>query len=160
MTARTNVQSLAGAKLYVSAERPVTFDSAGYIDTGIDWTEVGEIEDHGNHGVQATIIEFTAVDDAVVQKLKGSKNYGTKQLMVGHIPSDAGQVILKAASESNNRYSARIDYPLGDGEITAEKHYLDVLIASYEFNEGAVNNVRKVAVGMALCRAPVIVAAT
>jgi hypothetical protein len=160
MSARTNIQSLAGAKVYISAERPASHLLAAYADTGIEWTEVGEVADHGNHGVQAPIIEFTAVDDAVVQKLKGSKNYGTKQMVIGNIPGDAGQTLLKAASESNNRYSMRIDYPLGDNEVTAEKHYMDVLVASFEFQEGTVNNVRKVGVSVALCNSIIVSPAT
>lgn len=160
MTARTNVQSAAGTLLAISATRPVTFDAAGYADTDITWQTVGEVENYGEHGVQAQVIEFTAVNDAVVQKLKGSKNYGTMNLVVGHVPSDAGQVILAAAAESQNRYSARLTYPLGDGEVTPEIHYLDVLVASRNITDGSANDVRKAAVALAICRKPIEVAAT
>ncbi len=162
MTARTNVQSMSGATLSISASRPATFDAAGYLDTDvvISWTTIGEIENFGNHGMNAQIIEFTNVADAIVQKLKGSKNYGTMQLMIGNVPGNAGQVLLASASESQNRYSARIVYPLGDGEVSAEAHYLDVLVASREIQDGAVNDVRKLAVALAICRKPVEVAAT
>ena len=95
MSARTNIQSMTGALLSISAERPVTFDSAGYSDTGIDWTVIGTIETFGNHGMQAQEINFTAIEDAVVQKLKGSKNYGTMSMTLGNIPSDAGQTLLQ-----------------------------------------------------------------
>jgi hypothetical protein len=160
MTARTNIQSLSGATLWLSAQRPNTFDQPGYIDSLITFTLVGQVEDFGNHGMQAQVITFTAVADAVVQKLKGSKDYGTMSMMLGNVPSDVGQVLLATASESQNRYSARILYPLGDGEVTPESHYLDVLVASREFQDGSVNNVRKTAVSLALCRKPVEVAAT
>ena len=160
MAERTDIQSMSGATFAISAERPVTFDAAGYADTGIDWTVVGQIEDHGSHGVQAEIIQFTAVDDAVVQKLKGSKNYGTKNLVVGNVESDAGQDLLATASESQNKYSGRITYALGNGESAAAKTYLDVLVASFEFQDGSVNSVRKIGVSMAICKPPVRVAAT
>lgn len=160
MTARTNAQSLTGAVLAISATRPATFDSAGYSDTTIAWTAVGQIENHGSHGMQAQIIEFTAVEDGVVQKLKGSKNYGTKSMTIFNIPSDAGQAILATASESQNRYSARITYPLGDGEVTNAIHYLDVLVSSREFQDGTANDVRKLAVAFAICKKPVEIAAT
>lgn len=160
MTARTNIQSLSGARLFLTAFRPATFDAPGYTDSLITWTEVGTIEDFGNHGMQAQVIEFTAVSDAVVQKLKGSKNYGTMSMMLGNIPSDAGQALVATASESQNRYSARVLYPLGDGEITPESHYMDVLVASREFQDGSVNNVRKTAMSLAICKKPVEVAAT
>jgi len=160
MTARTNIQSLTGAILQISAQRPATFDSAGYVDSLITWTTVGTIENHGSHGMQAQIIEFTAVEDGVVQKLKGSKNYGTKSMTLGNIPSDAGQVLMATASESNNRYSVRVIYPLGDGEVTNAVHYMDVLVSSREFQDGIANDVRKLAVALALCRKQVEVNAT
>lgn len=160
MTARSDIQSLAGAVLAISATRPATFDAAGYSDTTIVWTDVGQIENHGSHGMQAQIIEFTAVEDAVVQKLKGSKNYGTKSMTLGNVPANAGQVILAAAAESQNRYSARITYPLGNGEVTREIHYLDVLVASREIQDGTANDVRKLAVALAICKKPIEVAAT
>lgn len=160
MTQRTVVQSLAGATLGLTATLPATYDAAGYADTDLVFTDIGEIEDFGNHGMQAQIIEFTNVANAVVQKLKGSKNYGTMQLMIGHVPSNTGQALLATASESTARYSAKITYPLGDGEVTPEIHYLDVLVASREFNDGSVNNVRKIAVALAIARKPVEVPAT
>lgn len=160
MTARTNVQSMAGALLYVSANRPDTFDQAGYESTDIVWTLVGQIENFGNHGMTAQILTFTAVEDAVIQKLKGSKDYGTMSMMLANIPSDAGQVILAAAGESQNRYSARIDYPLGDGEATKEKHYIDALVATREHQDGDANAIRKLAVALAICKKPIEVAAT
>lgn len=160
MTARQTIQSLSGAILAISATRPPTFDSAGYSDTTIVWSLVGHIEDHGSHGMQAQIIEFTAVNDAVVQKLKGSKNYGTKTLMLGDVPADVGQALIATASESQNKYSVRITYPLGDGEVTTAIHYLDALVSAREFNDGSVNNVRKLAVSLAVCKKPVEVAAT
>lgn len=159
MTARTNVQSMSGATLALSANRPVTFDAVGYADTDLIWSVIGEVENFGNHGMTAQITEFTNVADAIVQKLKGSKNYGTMQLMIGNVPSNTGQVLIATASESTNRYSARITYPLGDGEVTPEIHYLDVLVASREIQDGAVNDTRKLAVSLAICKKPIEVAA-
>ncbi len=162
MTARTNIQSMSGATLAISATRPATFDATGYGDTDVisSWTTVGEVENFGDHGMQANVITFTNIGDAIVQKLKGSKDYGTMNLVLGNVPSDSGQAILASASESQNRYSVRLTYPLGDGEVTPGIHYLDVLVVSRNFTEGDVNAVRKVAVGLALCKKPVEVAAT
>jgi hypothetical protein len=47
------------------------------------YTPVGEIENHGSHGMSATVTEFTPVDTGVVTKVKGSKNYGTKTMTLG-----------------------------------------------------------------------------
>jgi len=151
MAQRTVVETIAGATLAVSASIPITYDEAGYSDTGMVYTLVGEVENYGNHGVVATIVEFTPVDTSVVTKLKGSKNYGTMACTLGNLPSDAGQAIFKLAAESNNHYSIKLTYP--DTEV----QYLDVIVGSFEYVDGAVNDVQKVNVSLALARAPVIV---
>ena len=153
MAGRTVVGTISGATLAISASLPATYDAAGYGATTITYTAIGEIENFGNHGVTAAITEFTPVSTAVVAKMKGSKNYGTMSLAIGSIPTNAGQVIVLAASVSNNHYSCKLTYP--DGEI----HYLDVLVAKHEYQDGAVNDAMKLAVDLAICRAPVIVAA-
>lgn len=160
MPQRTVLQTMSGATLSISAAIPATYDAAGYAATGMTYTDVGEIENFGNHGVTATITEFTPISTATVGKFKGSKNYGTMSLAIGNLPGNAGQILLEAAAESTAHYSAKITYPLGDGETTAEIHYLDVLVAKKENQDGAVNDVRKLAVDLAVCRKPVVVAAT
>ena len=153
MAARTVVGTISGATLAISATLPATYDATGYGATTITYTAIGEIENFGNHGVTATISEFTPIATAVVAKVKGSKNYGTMALTLGSIPTNAGQVIIAAAAESNAHYSAKLTYP--DGEI----HYLDVLVGKDEHQDGAVNDIMKRSVDLALCRAPVVVAA-
>lgn len=151
MVARTVVEALSGATLAISATLPSTYNAAGYNETNIIYTLVGQVENYGSHGLQATITEFTPVDTAVVAKVKGSKNYGNMTLACAHLPGDAGQVLLKAASESNNHYSVRVKY--ADGEA----QFLDVLISKFENQDGSVNDVQKIMFDMAICRQPVIV---
>jgi len=151
MVQRTVIESLAGAVIGISATLPATYDSAGYDVSSIVFTPIGQVENYGNHGVVAAITEFTPVDTAVVAKVKGSKNYGTMSLSIGHMPGDAGQAILKAASESTAHYSIEIRYP------DTSFHYLDVLVSKFEYVDGAVNDVQKVNVDLVLCRAPIII---
>jgi hypothetical protein len=153
MAARTVVGTVSSTAIAISASLPATYDAAGYAATTITYTTIGEVENFGNHGVTAAVTEFTPIATAVVAKMKGSKNYGNMSLVVGDIATNAGQVILKAASESNNHYSVKLTYP--DNEI----HYLDVIVAKHEFQGGAVNDAMKVACDLAICRAPIIVAA-
>ena len=152
MAQRTVINSLSGATLAISASLPATYDAAGYGATTIAYTACGEVENHGNHGVTAAVTEFTPADTAVVAKVKGSKNYGTMSMTLGHLPSDAGQVILKTASESNAHFSLKITFQ--DTSI----HYLDALVSKFEYTGGTVNDVLKLNVDFAICRAPVIVA--
>lgn len=151
MTQRTVVQSLSGARIGISAALPATYDVAGYDVSSLVFTQLGEVDSFGNHGLTATITEFTPIDTAVVAKVKGSKNYGTLSLSVGNLPSNAGQALLKTASESNAHYSIEVRYQ------DDEYHYLDVLVSKLEYVDGGVNDVQKLNVDLAICRKPVIV---
>lgn len=159
MTVRTQVQSLEGATLSLSAGLPATYDTAGYT-TVIVWTAIGQVESYGSHGLTSSVNTFTPVDTGVIAKTKGTKDYGNMSLVIGCVPGDTGQTLIATASESKARYSAKITYPLGDGESTAETHFLDVLVTKREFQDGSANDIRKISVDFAVCRKPVEVAAT
>lgn len=152
MAERTIIESMAGTTIAISASLPATYDAAGYGATSITYTQIKEVESIGPHGVTASVTEFTPIDTAIVAKVKGSKNYGNISLTMAYLPSDAGQDIIEAAAESNNRYSIKITYQ--DTSI----HYLDVLVSKDEIQDGAVNDVQKRTVELAICRKPVIVA--
>lgn len=150
---RTVVESLLGATIAISATLPDTYDAAGYQSTDLVFTAIGEVETLGAHGVTSAVTEFTPIDTGVVAKVKGSKNYGNMSMSLGDLPGDAGQVLLKAASESRNHYSFKVTYP--DGAV----HYIDALVSKFEVQDGSVNDVRKVACELAVCKQPVEVAA-
>lgn len=151
MVQRAVIESLSGAVIGISASLPATYDVAGYDVSSLVFTPIGQVENYGNHGMTAAITEFTPIDTAVVAKVKGSKNYGTISLSIGNVPGDVGQALLKTASESNNRYSIEIRYP------DTAFHYLDVLVAKFEYVDGGVNDVQKLNVDLVICRQPVIV---
>jgi hypothetical protein len=160
MAEGTILHTLQGATLAISATLPATYDAAGYGASGTTYTTIGQVETYGNHGASANVSTFTAVADGVVQKFKGSTNYGTMNVMLGYLPSDSGQDLIETAVASKNRYSVKISYPTRTGESTGEIHYLDVLVTKREWQDGSVDDVRKLAVDFEICRAPVIVAAS
>ena len=155
MTAPTTVQSLAGATLAVSAALPVTFDAGGYGGSpGVVYTPIGEVEDYGDHGLTRAIVKFTPVDTAIVAKRTGAKDYGEMNLKIGNVPSDAGQVILRAAVESGAPCAFKLRYPSG------EVHYLSAIVTSFVNVDGSVDNIQRVTVKLDLDRKPVIVPAS
>lgn len=158
MAERTAVQTMSGAVLSISATLPATYDAAGYGATAVSYTVVGEVESFGEHGATANVATFTPVSTAVTNKLKGAINYGTKSFVLGALPSDAGQDIIETAVTSKLHYSVKIAYPAGAGETTGEIQYLDVLVTRRVWQDGSVDDVRKLAVDMEVCRAPVLVA--
>ena len=152
MTERTAIESLAGATLAISASLPATYDAAGYGTSTITYTAIGQIESYGDHGVEASVTKFTPVDTAVVAKVKGSKDYGSMSVVLGRLPSDAGQDIVETAAESTSHYSLKFTYP--DTSV----HYMDVIVTKFVDMGGQVNDVHKLRVEFEICRKPVIVA--
>ncbi len=152
MTQRTEIESLAGARIGISAVIPATFDVAGYDVSSLIFTQIKKVESIGNHGMVATVTEFTPIDTSTVEKVKGSKNYGVISLVMANLPSDPGQALLKLASESNNHYSCELRY------ADDEYHYLDVLVSKLEYQDGAVNDVQKINCDLTICKKPVVVA--
>lgn len=93
MTA-ANVSISQGTTIGVSATQPATEDIAGY--AALTFTTIGEVTSFGESGGTATVTTFTPVDSGVVNKRKGSRDYGTMSLALASDISDAGQLLLKA----------------------------------------------------------------
>jgi len=150
--AHTSAASFTDTIYAISASLPATYDAAGYGATTITYTAIGRVQDFPTYGSKRTVTKFTPISGAV-EKLKGVADYGDGDLVCADMPTDAGQVILKAADASPNHYSMKITFP--DGEI----HYLDVINAGWALapaKEGAVMT-RTATLG--ICKAPVVVAA-
>ena len=102
----------AGTSLSISAGAPATEDAAGY--AALTYTEIGQIEKLGALGASYSKIEFKPLKGPT-QKHKGGIDYGSLQPSLAHDDSDAGQTLLRTASDSNNLYAFKVVYP--DGAI-------------------------------------------
>lgn len=152
MPAHTSVASLSGTTYAICATLPATYDAAGYGLTSLTYTAIGKVESMTPFGSERSIKEFEPIAGAV-EYTKGTPRYGQGDMVMGDIPADAGQVIMKAAEASSNHYSLKITYP--DGEI----HYLDIIVASWKLSNGKASDPLLRTALIAICRAPVIVAA-
>lgn len=111
MTA-VNVGLSVGTVIAASAASPATEDQAGY--EALAWTVIGEITDIGESGGTATITTFTPVASGVVNKRKGSIDYGTMALSIAKDAADTGQILLKAGfdgAQRNTVHSFRVAEP-------------------------------------------------
>ena len=151
--AHTAAESYTDTTYSISASLPTSYDSTGYTaTTGFVYTAIGRVSKWPEFGRSQNLNEFVPITGSV-EYVKGAPRYGTGDVEMADMPTDAGQIILKAASESNNHYSVKITLP--DGEL----RYLDVMVAAWKnspASEGAIN-LRTATIGV--CRAPVIVAA-
>ena len=150
--AHTGVASHTDALYAISATLPATYDAAGYGATSIVYTAIGKVSDFLPYGSKRSVNEFVPITGAV-EFMKGAPRYGQGDMMMGDIPADAGQVILKAAEASANHYSLKITYP--DNEI----HYLDVIVAGWVLSGGKEGAPMIRTATLGISRAPVVVAA-
>lgn len=153
MPAHTAVASHTDAVYSISASLPATYDAAGYGATTITYTTIGRVSEFLPYGSKRNVSEFVPITGGV-EYTKGAPRYGQGSMMMGDVPADAGQVILKAAEASANHYSLKITYP------DSETHYLDVIVAGWELSGGKEGAPMIRTATVAICKAPVVVAAT
>lgn len=134
MTVRTS----AGSTLKVSASAPATFDSSGYntlFTASPTPPAVGEITDLGEFGREFALVTHNPVGTRGTQKFKGSFNEGTMTLSLGLDTDDAGQILMKAASLSDNNYSFLVTTQNGD------KYYFQAKVMSFKVGVGSVDSI-------------------
>lgn len=110
----TIAQTIAGASLKISATLPVTEDAAGFAVPV--YTTIGEVTEMSSVGKAFDSVEHRPIGDRKKYVLKGGYSNGEMQLKMARmtaVTSDAGQVILKAASDSDANYSFKVTFQDG-----------------------------------------------
>lgn len=134
MTVRTS----AGTTLRVTSSAPATFDSAGY-NTLFTASPVpallGEITDLGEFGREFALVTHNPVGTRGTQKFKGSFNEGTMSLSLGLNTDDAGQIVMKAASLSDNNFSFMVTTQSGD------RYFFQAKVMSFKVAIGSVDSI-------------------
>ncbi len=128
-----SVQTSAGTVLGIVAGQPATFNEAGY--EALTYAAIGEITDGGSHGRAYAEVTHNPIGTRGTQKFKGSFNEGTKTLQMAISEDDAGQIVLKAALNSDNDYSFRVLYPDGAAD------YFQAKVMSFEKANPSVDSI-------------------
>jgi len=137
-----------GARLYISSVAiPATVDTESEF-MAQTWVEVGLVESFGEFGRVFAPVNFQAVADGRMYKLKGGYDDGDIAFVLGQDLGDAGQAIMSLAGNSSTQdnYGIRID--LNDPDKTyggPSTYFLRGLVMSYRSQMGSVNNVIKAA---------------
>lgn len=100
----------SGAKTYIggSVTTPPA-DATAY--NAVSWTQIVDVEDLGEFGDEAAILEATSLDRERVFKTKGARNAGTLPLVVLHREDDSGQQTLVAAEQTRFNYPFKVVLP-------------------------------------------------
>jgi hypothetical protein len=97
-TAPNDFDTVANTKLYVSVTAPATFDAAGY--GALTWVEVGLITSVGSvTGREYNKATLETVSDAQIRNKKGNYSLPDAEMECAWAETDAGQIIISAASE-------------------------------------------------------------
>jgi hypothetical protein len=139
------INTAGGSRLFigssVSTIQPPPLLAAYETDV---WVEVEEVEDLGQFGDESAAVNFTALKDGRVQKLKGPRDAGTIAIVCGHLPGDLGQIAMTAAEAQPFNYNFKV--MLSDElEISGNPgiRYFSGMVMSQRLNVGNVSNVVK-----------------
>jgi hypothetical protein len=111
----------AGGKLYVCATaQQADLDQAGY--EALVWVQVKGVGSHGETGMSTNILTYDTWDSDVVQKGKGLGNAGDPEVELSRLPTDPGQILLRAMAETNLNYAFKTELndkntPTGTGTV-------------------------------------------
>lgn len=121
----------AGSELAICATLPATEDAAGY--GALVFVEIGQIEKIGAIGATFSKVEFKPLKGPV-QKHKGSVDYGSLQPSMAMDESDAGQTLMRTASDdaTSKLYAFRVTYPTG-----AKRYFQGRVFGMPENTDGA-----------------------
>lgn len=126
--------TVAGTILSISAAAPATHDAAGF--AALTWTAVGELTDIPSVvGREYNIVTHSPVSSAQVTQKKGSYTLPQADAVCAWDEDDAGQILIKTASESNNIYSFKVVKQ--DGAI----RYFTAQVSKFIEENGTVDNV-------------------
>lgn len=140
---------------------PATFDATGY--AALSYTQIGSIENLGAFGDEASEVTFDDLADGRTKKLKGQRNAGTMQLVLGLDDDDTGQGLLDTAEADDSvaNYHFKVEFPnkLSSGGTNALR-YFSAKVMSVREEVNTANNVVKKNVSLGINTKIVKVAAT
>lgn len=151
------VNTTSGARLYIgSTAIPNNIedltDTQALADFQEDsYVEVGEIENLGEVGDEATDVTFASLKDSRTRHFKGTRDAGTMTIVVGDDPTDEGQDALIAAEAQTFDYNFKVvlnDALTLGGSGSEHYFYGKVMSKRHVFND--VNSItrRNFAIGV------------
>lgn len=127
-----DIFSSVGTLISVADAAPATYDAAGF--AALTYALVGEAAEIPTFGAEAALATHTPLATGVVNKRRGSVNYGSKTIPMALSDSDAGQAILRTAGLANpgtdSQVSVKVTMP------NMEIQYYTAQVMSFKTNIG------------------------
>ncbi|MDR7147057.1 hypothetical protein [Rhizobium sp. BE258] len=105
------LMATGGSKVFIGgvlASKNSDFVVADF--SAVTWVEIGQLESIGTFGDTAAEITFDNIGLGRTQKLRGNKNAGNMELVMGIDAADAGQIALLAAFNTNYDYAFKVEF--------------------------------------------------
>lgn len=151
--AANKITTVANSSLWVAAASPLTFDGPGF--AALTWVRVGEVTDMGTvMGREYNTSTHAPIDTALQTEKKASYKLGNAEFKCGWDESDAGQVIVQAASLNTTIPSFKV--LKSNGAI----RYFTAQVAKFTEELGTVDNIVQGAITLLRQTDTVLVAAT
>lgn len=154
MTANTS----AGTKLYIGSSSVATVQADFEAES---WIEVGEVENLGEFGDEAELVNFISLNDSRVRKYKGARDAGTMAVVCADDPMDEGQLAMVAAEASNLDYNFKV---VGNNAVTLGGNgsidYFRGMVSSRRKNVAGANDITRRSFNVAVNSAPIEVPPT
>ena len=144
----SNGITLAGTIVSISAGVPATYTSAGF--AALTYTVVGEVSNLGDTGRTYEDVSYNTLGERGTVHLKGTYDEPETTFEMIADRADAGQILVKAASESDDDYAFKVAYQNGDVDYFQGKVFSFVTVG------GEANTVRTVSANIRIDRQGVV----
>lgn len=129
------VQTIAEAKLSISASLPTVIGAGTGGFPGLSYDEIGEVIDIPEYGKEYTVVTHNPIRTRMTQKFKGAYNNGSMTLAMARSDADEGQVIALTALDDDADYSFEIEFQ--DGSFD----YFTAKVTKFSTAGGDVNSI-------------------
>jgi hypothetical protein len=147
------VNTSLGIRIYLGTTTAATNQTEYEADS---YTEIGEVENHGEFGDVFNPVTFSNLKDGRVRKFKGTRDAGTFDLVVGMDKGDTGQAALLTAMNDTDQddYNVKIVFTDGDADaspvVTATTVYFSAKVMSYRHQGNSADGIPRVSISLAI----------
>ena len=140
-----SIFATAGSSVFIGQALPATSTPFVLGDfAGQSWVEVNWLETIGEFGDESAEVTFDAIGEARTSKLKGTRNAGNMDLVMGIVEDDAGQLALLAAEASPSDFAFKIVFNNApEAGTPGERYFVGKVMTARERLDTANNVARR-----------------
>lgn len=140
------ITTATGARYFIGGTTAIPYESGDAAAIAafeaLPWVEIGEVEDGGEYGDEATDVTFQSLTSGRVRHLKGARDAGVLPLVVGDDPLDPGQIALKAAEATKFDFNFKVEFEDAPQEgFSGSVDFFRAKVQSFRKNVGTGDNV-------------------